>query len=81
MDAAERVGVKRDGVRARVEVVLLRAAAMNLHARDAVGGKHALGHLRAGDARGSGNAQVLVDLAIHVPRGAHADDHGDDDEG
>ena len=61
-------------------MVLLRAAAIHLHAMHAVCGKHHLRHLRAGDARGRGNVQVFVDLAVHVPRRAHADDHGDDDQ-
>ena len=64
---AERIGVQGNGIVAWVEVVLLRAAAIHLHAMHAVCGKHHLGHLRAGDARGRGNVQVFVDLAVHVP--------------
>ena len=74
------LGVERDGVVTRVEMVLPRPALPDRDIGDAVIGEHALRHLGAGHAEGRPHSRELGDLPVHIPLSTQANHHGEDDE-
>ena len=72
--------IKRDGIRAGIEMVLVRTAAMDRHVVDAVRSQHSLRHFGTGNAKRGRNPPVLFELGLNVERSCAAYGKRDDNK-